>query len=194
MKDIELIIQDIVRCISVSGVIIGLAYLIYGSSVFIPTRWPFQYLISGITIGIAFATFRDKNYREGIALLALWYIILFGSVTGRHSWMFILEGTYIIIISIAVFFCITIVRKPFINNEFLRVCTSTVILGIANSFIVVLLNLFSLTHIYPHLSQIFDAMFLNLKIGAMLGLFMGVGVELSDGIINPILFKKKVAS
>lgn len=194
MKDIELIKQGIVRCISVSGVIIAIAYFIYGSGIFIPTHWPFQYLISGITIGISFTTFRDKNYREGIMLLALWYIILLGSVAGERKWTFILEGTYIVTISVAVYFYITIVRKPFIDNEFLRVCTSTAILGVANSFIIVVLKLFSFTQIYPRLPQIFEVMFLNLKIGAMLGLFMGVGIELSDSIINPILFKKKVAS
>ena len=194
MKDIELVKQALVRCISISGVIIGLAYLIHGSSVVIPTRWPFQYLISGITIGIAFTTFRDNNYREGIALLALWYVILLGSIAERFMWIFILEGTYIIIISFAVYLYITIIRNPFINNEFLRVCTSIVILALANSFIIIVLKLISLTPIYPHLSQIFDAMFLNMKIGAMLGLFMGVGVELSDSIIIPTLFKKKVAS
>jgi hypothetical protein len=127
-------------------------------------------------------------------LLALWYVILLGSIAERFMWIFILEGTYIIIISFAVYLYITIIRNPFINNEFLRVCTSIVILALANSFIIIVLKLISLTPIYPHLSQIFDAMFLNMKIGAMLGLFMGVGVELSDSIIIPTLFKKKVAS
>jgi hypothetical protein len=190
MKDIEFLKQSIVRFISISGIIIAFAYLVYGRSVFISTQWPVQFFVSGITIGLAFITFRERYYREGLALLVLWYIILIGLATERHRWIFILEATYISIISIAVYFCIKIVQKLFISNEFLRIATFTVILGVSNSFIIIVLYLFSFSIILSHLPQIFDAMYLNLKIGTMLGLFMGVGIELSDIVINSAFFKK----
>ncbi len=62
MKNIETLKQAIIRCFTISGLIIAIAFLIYRAEVFTPTMWPFQFLVSGITIGIAFTTFREKNY------------------------------------------------------------------------------------------------------------------------------------
>jgi len=193
MKNAEYLRQAIARCISISGIIITLAFLIFARSVFIPTRWPFQFLVSGITIGLTYTSFREKYYREGLGLLVLWYTILLGFIGELHGWIFILEGAYIILISVAVYLFIKIIQKPTMNNKFLRVCSSTVILGVVNSFIIVVLNLFSISMILSRLPEIFNAMLLNLKIGAMLGLFMGIGIELSDTLIIPKLFGRKVA-
>jgi len=39
-----------------------------------------------------------------------------------------------------------------------------------------------------------DAMFLNMKIGIMLGLFMGVGIELANYFVEVVFKERKVAS
>ena len=194
MKNIEVFKQAIVRFISISGTIILLAYIVYRGDVFIPTHWPFQFLVSGITIGLSYAAFREKYTRQGTGLLTLWYVVLLGSVGQWYEWIFILEGTYIAVISLGVYLIIRIVQKPIINNAFLRIGTSMSVLAIANSLIIVILGFFSLSHFVSQLQQEFDAMSLNLKVGAMLGLFMGIGVELSDSFVRSMFLRKRVAS
>jgi len=92
--NIEKIKQAIIRFIIIAGLIIAIAFLIYRIAVFTPTMWAYQYFISGITIGLAYVTFRDKNYRLGILLLLFWYIILVSNISEGNSWVFVLEGTY----------------------------------------------------------------------------------------------------
>ena len=194
MKNIEKLKQAMIRFLSVSGLIIAIAFLIYRDGVFTPTMWPFQFLISGISIGIAFTTFRDKNYREGLALLLLWYLVITGLVSQGNSWIFILEGAYTVIIAAAVYLYIYIVRKSFIKNEISRIFVSTLILGIFNSLIILVLSLYSLQSLFNHFPSIIDAMFLNLKIGAMLGLFMGGGIVLADYLVDALFKGNKLAS
>jgi uncharacterized membrane protein len=194
MKNIETLKQAIIRCFTISGLIIAIAFLIYRAEVFTPTMWPFQFFVSGITIGIAFTTFRDKNYRGGLALLLLWYLVLTIPTSQGNSWIFILEGVYTVIISAAVYLYIHIAGKSFIKNEISRIITSTLIIGIFNSLIILVLSLYTLQSLFRHFPNIVDIMFLNLKIGGMLGLFMGVGIELADYLIGTLYKGKDVAS
>ncbi len=193
MKNIETFKYAIIRFVIISGLIIALAYWIYQIAVFTPTMWPFQYFISGVTIGLSYVTFYKKNYREGLVLLLLWYIVLVSIISKGNSWVFILEGTYICTIAFAVYLYIIIIGKPFIKNEISRIIVSTIILGLCNSFIIVILNLYSIQSIFAHFPDMFDAMFLNLKIGAILGLYMGIGIELSNYIID-VVYKEKIVT
>lgn len=194
MKIYEILKRAIVRCVITSGLIISLAYLIYRTAIFTPTMWAFQFLISGITIGIAYTTFRDKNYREGLVLLLLWYIIIVSAISQGNYWIFILEGAYTVIIALAVYVYLLIVSKSFVKNEISRIIVSTIIIGLFNCFIVVVLNLYSIQSIFAHFPNLLDAMFLNLKIGAMLGLFMGVGIELANYFVDVVFKEKMIAS
>ena len=147
MKNIETLKLAIVRFVIISGFIIAVAYLIYQIAVFTPTMWAFQYFVSGITLGIAYVTFKEKNYREGIALLLLWYIILVGVISKGNHWVFILEGVYICIIALAVYLYIIIIKRSFVRNEISRIIVSTIIVGLSNSFIIVILELYRLQSI-----------------------------------------------
>jgi len=194
MINIERLKQSIIRFLIISGLIIALAYFIYQIAVFTPTMWAFQYFVSGITVGISYVTFQDKNYREGLVLLLLWYVILVSVIAKGNNWVFILEGVYICFIALGVYLYLVIISESFIKNEISRIIVSTIILGIFNSLIVVVLNLYSLQSIFDHFPNILDAMFLNLKIGLILGLFMGVGIELANYFVDVIFKAKKVTS
>ena len=192
MINTEIMMRAIIRFSIIAGLIITLAFLIYRIAVFTPTMWAFQYFISGITIGLAYVTFRDKNYRIGLVLLLLWYIILVSVISEGNSWVFILDGAYTCIIALAVHLYIIIINKPFIKNEISRIIASTIILGVCNSLIILVLNLYSFQSLFAHFSYMLDAMFLNLRIGAMLGLFMGVGIELSNYFIDVVYKGKRI--
>ena len=62
----------IIRFLCISGLITAMAFLIYQKNVFIPTRWPFQFFSSGITIGLAYTAFRKNHVVIGLIALLCW--------------------------------------------------------------------------------------------------------------------------
>jgi hypothetical protein len=194
MNEIDSIKQSIVRFLSISGFIVLIAYLIFGKKIFILTYAPSQFFQSGITIGLAYTSFYNNKVRQGIASLILWFILLYSISSSRHWWIVVLCLTYISMISLGVYYSIKINHKPFITNEFFRIATFTVLLGISNALIIVVLNLITFWRIKYNLPQIPESMLFNLRYGAMLGCFAGVSIELFDRFIYPKMFIEKVAS
>jgi len=136
----------------------------------------------------------EPHFTSFYPVFLAWYIILVGVISQGNYWVFILEGVYTCIIALAIHLYLIIISKPFIKNEITRIIISIIILGLCNSLIVVVLNLYTLQSIFSHFPNMLDAMFLNMKIGAMLGLFMGVGIELANYFVEVVFKEKKVAS
>ena len=191
--NVELVKQGIVRFIVVSGLIVGFAYLIYHESVFIPTRWPFQFLISGIVIGLSYAFFITNKIKEGIAVLVLSFIISSGLITPHHTWNFILTGTYVCVMACAVYLFLFIIRKQYFTDRLMCIVTAGVIIGVANSLIILVLRLFSPLSSFAQLPMLVEALHLNLKIGTVMGLLFGIVTELSKYFISSFLSQKEAA-
>ncbi len=186
------IVQSILRFLIVSGVVIIGGYLVYEKSVFISTQWPYQFFSSGITLGIAYAAFCDNHIREGIAMLLGWYLILTLSPPGHNSWLFILFGAYVILIAYAVYYYLRIIKKSFASNSLVRIIIACVLIAVTNSIIVLVLVLITLPASSANLVIRLEGMFLNLKIGAGLGLLFGFGAELADYVAKTYMKQKKV--
>jgi hypothetical protein len=192
--NVELIKQGVARFVSVAGLIVGIAYLIYHESVFIPTRWPFQFSISGITIGLSYAFFSANKIKEGIAILVLLFVISSGSIIEHHTWNFILNATYICVMACAVYLFLFIIRKQYFTNRIMCIVIAGVIIGVSNSLIILVLRLFSPLSSFAQFPMLVEALHLNLKIGTVMGLLFGIGTELSKYIISSFLSHKKVAA
>jgi hypothetical protein len=194
MKNVELLQQSILRFVIVAGVIIAIGYLIHHNFIFISTMSSFQFLLSGITIALSFSSFRVKCYREGLALLLLWFVIL-RLFSERQAWSFVLGVTYICVIAAAVYFYLFFVEKFYIKSILIRIVISSITLVLANALIIVILmviaNLFSHRPEYAHFPTILKVMLSNMIIGSQLGLLMGVGIELSDNLSNLLFIQKK---
>ena len=192
--DNELIKESIIRFIIIAGLIIAMGYYLYQKSVFIPTHWPFQFFVSGITVGIAYATFNKNNLSIGITILLIWYIILTSLISKHNTWVLIMEGTYISFFSASVYLYKIIIRKYIIKNILVRIIISTILFGITNSLIIVFLNLFSPEMLLTNFHEIFTPMIMNLGIGSGIGLFLGIGIQLSDSFIKSMLLQNKITS
>ena len=192
--DNKLIKELIIRFLIITGLIIAIGYYLYENSVFTPTHWPFQFFVSGITVGIAYSTFYKNNHSMGIIILFIWYIFLTSLILKRDSWVFILEGTYISFFTASVYIYILIIQKYIKENILLRFIVSCILFGITNSLIVVFLNLLSPDKMLTDIQRILTPIILNLEIGAGIGLFFGIGVQLSDSFIKTILSQNKVTS
>jgi hypothetical protein len=190
--DNELIKESAVRFIIISGLIIAAGYYLYQNSVFIPTHWPFQFLVSGITVGIAYAAFSKNHFSTGAAILFVWYIILTSWISDHNTWVLILEGTYITIFSASVYLYIKIIQKYEIENILIRIIISAVLFGIINSLIVVILSLFSPQILLTNFQRVLSPMMLNFGIGTGIGLFFGIGVKLSDSFVKSVLMQNKI--
>jgi hypothetical protein len=189
----ELIKQGIVRFLSVAGLIIGIAYLIYHGSIFIPTRWPSQFVLSGISIGLSYAIFSLNKNKEAIAVLVLYFIISSGFIKEYRTWNIVLEGTYICVMACAVYSFLFIIRKQYFTHRIMNIVTAGVIIGVSNSLIIFVLRLYYPSSFFAQLPKLIDAAYLNLKIGTVMGLLFGIGTELSQYIISSYITRKKVA-
>ena len=194
MQTLDSIKQALVRWFVVSGCIILVATYFYQANVFIPTRWPFQYFLSGITIGLAYATFRVDNYRIGLLVLVLWYLGVTLPFAGNNSWIFILEAVYIVMIAAGVYIYLYFIRKPFVKDEVRRVGVSILIMGLSNCLIIPVLSLFTIGASIHHLSRLVDTMSLNVQIGALLGLLMGIATEFAEYLVGLLSRSTAVAS
>jgi hypothetical protein len=192
--NIEQIKQGAVRFIAVAGLIIGVAYLVYHEYVFIRTTWPFQFFISGITIGLSYAVFYTNKIKEGIAILVLLFIVSSGFIAEHRAWNYVLQGTYISIMSCAVYLELFIRRKQYFTNRIMCIVIAGVVIGVSNSLIIVVLGLFSPLSSFAHFPIMLKALYLNLKIGTVMGLLFGIGSELSTYIISSFLVQKEAAN
>ena len=183
----KLIIRHIVRFLIVTGLIIAAGYSFYKESVFISTRWPFQFFSTGISLGLAYAAFSTKKYRAAIGILLLWYIVFTGFLFEHNAWIFILNGTYIALTSAALYLYLKIIQKSFASSSIFQVILSGLLFGITNSLIIVLLALFSSHFEFNNLSILVQPMLLNLRIGIIIGLLTGISINLADLFIKSFL-------
>ena len=189
----EVMTELIVRFIVVAATIIAFGYLLFDVSIFIPTHWAYQFFNAGFTIGIAYSSFFNKKIREGIVMLLLWYLIITLSKPVINYWLFILNGAYISLLAIAVLLCLNITRMFSISNNFFKVVISCIVFGVLNSLVIVVLTAFSHPYSYEGLSVVLLNMYLNLKIGAGLGLLFVLGTEMAELAVKSVVIHKKVS-
>ncbi len=183
----QLVVEGIIRFVAVTGLIIGVAFLIYDGAVFVPTVWPFQFLISGITLGISYAVFSAKRIKEGIGILALFFMFSSGVVTPHEIWHFVQNGVYIGVLACAVYVHLFLIRKRVVTNRIVSVVAAGAVIGIANGLVILVLSLFSPFAVWAHTSILLQAVHLNLRVGALAGLLFGIGIEISTFVIRRFL-------
>jgi hypothetical protein len=192
-KNTQLIIQGITRFLSVSILIIGFAYLIYGRTIFVLTDWPSQFFTSGLTIAVAYATFSEGKRKEGIGVLVIYFIVSSGSILPHQLWTYVLSAIYIGGMAFGVSLYLRFTRRKPFDNPLMRIVAAAAVVAILNGAIILVLALTSPRWYFSHLGALLSAVHLNLKVGTMMGLMFGVGAEVSTTIENKIFVSKEVA-
>jgi hypothetical protein len=179
--------QTITRLVAVaaSGLILG--YLLYRSSIFIPTMKASQFTSSSVTIAIAYTAWKAHALRNGFAALFVWYIVLTTMIVQFNSWLLILASFYIAGMAGAVLLHQSAVVPRLGSYPVLRVLLSGALTSIANGLIVSVLFLFSFRLILAHLDTAYDTVYYNLKVGALIGLGVGIGMEIAEHLIARFL-------
>ncbi|MDE3056740.1 MAG: hypothetical protein KGJ59_02115 [Bacteroidota bacterium] len=171
----------LLRAAVVSGVGILVGYIFYRSSVFNPHMRAFQFTVSSITAGIAYAMLKSPVPRNLWAALFSWYIILTGLLITFNRWMLILNLVYIIGVTVAIFVYNNVAAKPFLKRAVLRVAFAGAIIATTNGLIIIVLSLVSVrTVIVSHFTTLLKWVNLNMQFGAIIGLAVGIGIELAE--------------
>ena len=175
--------QTLTRFVAVAGSVLLLGFLLYRQSIFIPTHRVFQFAMSGVSIGIAYAGLKRHDIRNGLAALFVWYLCVTALLEKTNSWMLILNAIYIAGMSAAVVLHQWAVESRLRPYLILRIALAGAIASIANGLIIIALFLFSWRAVLAHPESAYEAFYVNLQIGALIGLGAGIGMEIAEYLI-----------
>ena len=154
-------------------------YLFYGPSIFVPARPPFQFTLSSISAGLFYGVSKSSSYRNALAVALVWYVI--STLISVHNWwIFIVFLFYIAGISAAVYVYMIIVRRPLLNGILQRLVTASLLIGTFNALLILLLSVLQLIFSHLRLSMVPSAVVDNFQLGALIGLGVGVGIEMAE--------------
>jgi len=173
----------ITRAVVVSSLGILLGFALYQLSAFTPTLKTFQFTLSSVTIGIAYAASKAHNTRNGVAALFVWYVILTGLVREFNFWLLILNLAYIGGMTGATLVHQHFAKRGLVKGAIGRIVLAGVIVAVANGLIVWFLSLFYLKTTISHAAAIMETVFFNLQLGALIGVATGLGMEVAEYLI-----------
>ena len=172
--------QVAVRALIVTGIGLGIGFLIFRLNIFKSSMPTFQVTMACVTVGVFYAMLKGYNLRNAMAVLLLWYLISNIIDGPRHYWMMIVNLVYIAGLSLTVYLYMLIIRKGLISNIIIRIALFVVITAIMHALIVYVLALFSLPKAVAQPYSIMLVGFHNLELGTLIGLALGIGIEVAD--------------
>jgi hypothetical protein len=172
--------RGLLRAAVVTIVAMAVGFAFFRSLIFIPTMKASQFMISGVTAGIAYAGWRGTSLRQGIVPLFLWYLVLMFLVEDFNSWLPVLDGAYIVGIAGAVWLYLYAVRASLVRGWMQRVAAAAVLVALANGLIVVVLAAVSVPSLLLQGQFLHDTVFWNMQIGTLIGLGVGWGFECAE--------------
>ena len=180
----EVVKQTIIRMAVVACTTVGFGLVFFRLKVFDMGMMASQFLISGITGAITYASLKTPRRRDGFVALLVWYIILTFLVVQYRAYLLILNFAYVAGIAASVFLYYYSVRKELVRGVLQRVAAAGVILALANAVIIVFLGLFNAHAVISSPGSYASAVFKNLQFGTLIGIGFGLGVEIAEEIIR----------
>lgn len=179
-------VRFVTRALIVAGTVICVGLAIFQSGVFTPTMRAFQFSFSGMTAGLFYAAMKEGNLRLGFAALFVWYLVLtFLIEHGEfNSWLLVLNLAYIVGIAGAMYFYGRLVQASLLRGIAQPIAAMGVLTALANGLIVVVLASFSLRQVLDHPMVVVEQSFRNLQIGTLLGLAIGIGIEIAEFVLR----------
>jgi hypothetical protein len=170
----------LLRAFAIAGIGVVIGYVFYGDKVFIPTMRASQFMVSSITAGLSYALLKSSAQRNFWSVIFVWYVLLCGVFVEFNRWLIILNAVYIGGISGAILLYTYVVPLKYTNNFMVRIFFAGAIISVANGIIIVVLGFFSFGTIMSHFSVWWESVLFNLKIGSIIGLGVGAGIEIAE--------------
>jgi hypothetical protein len=162
-------------------------YAIFRSQIFVSTMKASQFVLSGMTSGLAFGFFKSTTVRNAMAALFVWYLLAMLLIENFNSWNLILNGTYIIAVAAAVYVQILFARRSLVRTPVQRIAAAGVLVALANGVVILLFGLATPARTFSHPGFWLDAILFNLQIGTLIGLAAGFGGELAEWLVEKYL-------
>jgi hypothetical protein len=187
------LMRAVVRAAVVAALGILVGYLLYGAAVFVTTMRAFQFFMNSVTIGVAYGSLRTSSIRNGVAALFVWYVVLTGLIEEYNSWLLALNLSYIGVLALATYIHQRVGRTRLGRNAFQRVVLAGVIIAVGDGLAVVALAVFALQAVLSRFGTWADAIYLNLQLGALIGLATGCGMEIAEAVVGRFLGPRQEA-
>lgn len=166
----------------IGGSVLVFSLIVYGAQVFNPAMSASAYTVNAITLGIGYTMWRSRNFRDGMTMLFVWYVVVTGLFFHPHAgwWNFTMEAVYLCGLACAAGLYVYVAdTKLQLWHWVQRWILWTLIIGIAHGCIIILLQVISM-RIKLHPYQTLNYAYLNLRSGTMVGLISGIGLQLAE--------------
>jgi len=178
--------QGFISAVIIIAIGLGIGFLLFRSNIFMPTRPVYQITMASITVGIFYSMLKGSNLRNALAVLLIWYVISL-TFSSRHNYsILILNLTYIAGLSLAVYLYMLAIRKSLVGNAVGRIASFVITTAVINTLIILVLALLSLPRAIDSPNLILDAGYFNLKMGTLIGLILGIGIEIAEYVVRKI--------
>lgn len=181
------LLNALLRFLIVSGLVIAAGYIVYRNALFIQTMWPYQFFLTGITVGIAYLAFKCNVRNAGFLILLIWFSMVLGNglLIGRealHSWHLILRSAYILGMTCAIYLYVHSLAKPLMRTFLHRIMAATILIAVMNGMIILILGILS----SGKPSEMLQAIYHNIAIGGQIGILTGIGIEIAEYVIGKL--------
>lgn len=181
--------RSAIRVVLAAGAGVLAGVLLHGSSVFIPTIVASQFMTGSLTGGLFYAALKETTLRNSIAALFVWYVLLTSLVGylagGAYNWWpYVLNAAYMVSLAAGVYLYLYGVRRGILRGIAQRVAALGVLTAIMNAVTILFLSLFSIWWTIRHPGEAAHFALRNLQIGTLMGLAIGLGIELAEYVIG----------
>jgi predicted RNA-binding Zn-ribbon protein involved in translation (DUF1610 family) len=175
--------QPILRgvIVAIAGLAIGFAF--YQWEIVAPHMRAFQFTVISITAGTFYAAIKQRAIRNGLAALLVWYVLLTFLIERFDPWHLVLNFVYIAVIALVVYLDVYAAgRLPF-GGRLQRIAAMLTLTAVGNALIILIIGLILLREALSKPQVLVDSCFFNLKLGGLVGLGLGIGMEISEYVI-----------
>jgi hypothetical protein len=174
--------HTIIRGLIVIASGIGVGFLFNRSLIFIPTMVAFQFTYSSITAGLFYAFLKSSSLRSALLAALVWYVAS-TVIDPKNHYTLVMDCVYVVGISAAVYLYLHLIRGPVFNGIVHRIATMSLLTGLTNALIAIGLVLFWAVFARISLHRAPQLGFENFQIGTLIGLGVGVGIELAEYVV-----------
>ena len=155
------------------SILIG--FIFYSSSIFIPTRTNFQFVMSGLYGSLFFSLLEFKNLREQIFSIIIILFLQLVIFTGRYiSFAYIIRDVlYLTALFLSIKFYHLFIKRNTKIILYLRCFALVLFYGLINTFLISILFIINTHATFPPINFIFAVA----KDGILIGLGIGLGLD-----------------
>ena len=168
------------RFIAMAGAGMLAGYLMFGSFIVNPVYMSFQFTVNSITAGLSYALLKWTSKLRSVVVLFCWFVLLTVLEDVNNRWMYLLNCTYIVGISGAMFAYLYLCDKPILNSPIRRIALLSLLVGLVNTLHVIILAAISLGSSMFQNPHFFSNCEFNFEAGSLIGLAAGLGAEIVD--------------